>query len=144
MTVRATTTEIGKVLEYEDGTFSPDAIALDAFINQANILTDWLSSVDTSSELSAACLTAIEVQLAAHFYRVQRDKDYQSKSANGASGSFEGQTGLALQATHYGQTAMLLDVTGKLTKRNLESQQGKRVATVTWLGWQDHSEDPYS
>lgn len=139
---RATQAEVTKVVEWQDGTNGP-VISLDTFINQANILVNWLTSKDTDNELDTATLTAIEVQLAAHFYAVQRDPQYQSKAGAGASGSFQGATGYSLQATHFGQTALLLDVTGLLTKRNLEAQQGKRVSKTTWIGWQDHSEDPY-
>ena len=140
---RATAQAVKDVVEWQDGSNGP-VIPLTSFINQANILTDWLDSVDTSNELSEDALTAIEVQLAAHFYAVQRDPQYQSKATSGASGSFQGSTSFSLQATHYGQTALLLDVTGKLTKRNLEAQQGKRVTSTTWIGYQDHSEDPYT
>ena len=143
MTVRATAKAVTEIVEWQDGN-NGQMIPLASFINQANIMTDWLESKDADSELSAATLTAIEVQLAAHFYAVQRDPQYQSKSTAGASGSFQGATSFSLQATHYGQTALLLDVTGRLTKRNLEAQQGKRVATTTWIGHIDHSEDPYS
>ena len=139
---RATQADVIKVVEWQDGTNGP-MIQLEPFINQANILTNWLASKDTDSELDTDTLTAIEVQLAAHFYSVQRDPQYQSKAGAGASGSFQGATGYSLAATHFGQTAMLLDSTALLTKRNLEAQQGKRVSKTTWIGWQDHSEDPY-
>ena len=139
---RATKEAVIGIVEWQDGTNGP-LIPLEPFIDQAHVLTNWLESADVDSELSDELLTAIEVQLAAHFYSVQRDPKYQSKSAPGASGSFQGATGYSLQATHFGQNAMLLDVTGLLTKRNLEAQQGKRVSKTTWLGWQDHSEDPY-
>lgn len=140
---RATQADVIKIVEWQDGTNGP-MISLEPFINQAHILTDWLDSKDTDNELAEATLTAIEVQLAAHFYSVQRDPQYQSKSGAGASGSFQGATGYSLAATHFGQTAMLLDSTSLLTKRNLEAQGGKRISKTTWLGWQDHSEDPYS
>jgi hypothetical protein len=141
---RATKDAVIEVVEWQDGTISEEpAISLTPFIRQANILVDWLHSKDTDNELNDTALTAIEVQLAAHFYSVQRDPQLQSKSTDGASGSYQGATGFSLQATHYGQNAMLLDVTGNLTKRNIEAQQGKRVSVTTWLGWQDHSEDPY-
>lgn len=141
---RATPTAVAEVVEHEDGTISDnDAISLTRFIRQANLLVTWLHTKDTNNELDDALLTEIEVQLAAHFYAVQRDPQFQSKSTDGASGSYQGATGYSLQATHYGQTAMLLDVTGILTKRNIEAQEGKRVSVTTWLGWQDHSEDPY-
>lgn len=140
---RATAQAVKDVVEWQDGTNGP-VIPLTSFINQANIMVNWLASVDDDSELDSDTLTAIEVQLAAHFYAVQRDPQYQSKATSGASGSFQGATSFSLQATHYGQTALLMDITGKLTKRNLEAQQGKRVVSTTWLGYQDHSEDPYT
>lgn len=144
MTVRATSAAVMEVVEVQDGTISEDsAISLTTFINQANLLTNWLDTKDTSNELSEDMLTAIEVQLAAHFYAVQRDLQYQSKSTDGASGSFQGATAFVLEATHYGQTAKLLDVTGQLAKRDIEAREGKRVSITTWIGWQDHSEDPY-
>lgn len=139
---RATQVDVIKVVEWQDGTNGP-VIPLEPFINQANILTNWLHSKDVDNELDDDTLKAIEVQLAAHFYAVQRDPQYQSKGGAGASGSFQGATGYSLQATHFGQTAMLLDSTSLLTKRNLEAQQGKRITKTTWIGWQDHSEDPY-
>lgn len=142
MAFRATQKSVTDVVEWQDGTNGP-TIPLKPFINQANILVNWLHAHDTDNELDDDALAAIETQLAAHFYAVQRDPQYQSKSTDGASGSFQGATGYSLQATHYGQNALLLDVTGLLTKRNLEAQQGKRVSKTTWLGWQDHSEDPY-
>lgn len=142
MAPRTSARDVARVVEWQDGT-NGEEIGLENFIVQANLLTNWLDSVDTDNELDSATLKEIETQLAAHFYAVQRDPQYQSKSTNGASGSFQGATGYSLQATHYGQTAMLLDVTANLTKRNLEAQQGKRISKTTWIGWQDHSEDPY-
>lgn len=143
MALRVSQEDVEEVLERQDDTNGVD-IPLTPFIKQANVLTNWLQAQDSSNELDADTLTEIERQLTAHFYSVQRDPQYQSKATGGASGSFQGATGYSLQATHFGQTALLLDVTGRLTKRNLEAQQGKRVATVTWLGYQDHSEDPYT
>jgi len=141
---RATPSDVAKIVEWQDGigTDGPK-IALEPFIRQAHILTNWLEKADSKNELDDDTLTEIEIQLAAHFYAVQRDPQYQSKSAAGASGSFQGATGYSLQATHFGQTALLLDVTSLLTKRNLEAQQGKRISRTIWLGWQDHSENPY-
>jgi hypothetical protein len=142
MTIRASKADVIAIVEWQDGTNGP-VIPLEPFIKQANIMVNWLDSQDTDNELDDDTLEAIEVQLAAHFYSVQRDPQYQSKSSATASGSFQGATGYSLQATHFGQNAMLLDVTSLLTKRNLEAQSGKRVSRTTWLGWQDHSEDPY-
>lgn len=135
---------VREIVEWQSGEEGLEPpIPLKPFIRQANILTDWLASEDTDSKLSSSTLKEIETLLAAHFYQVHRDLGYQSKSTDGASGAFQGQTSFALQATHHGQTAMVLDVTGALTKRNIESQTGIRKASTTWLGWQDHSADPY-
>ena len=144
-TARTSPALVNEVVEWQDGSSERPGppIQLDSFINQANSLVNWLDRQDTDSELDDATLIQIETQLAAHFYAVQRDPQYQSKSTQGASGSFQGATGFSLQATHYGQTAMLLDFTGKLTKRNKEAQEGRKIATTIWLGHQDHSEDPY-
>jgi hypothetical protein len=58
------------------------------------------------------------------------DKAYQSKSTGGASGTFQGQTGMRLESTDYGQAAMILDVTGRLASRS----QGRTRPTVAWGG----------
>jgi len=139
---RVTPLQVSRIIEWQDGT-NGDIIQLEPFIELANIEVNWLDGKDTSGELSDAELRQIEKFLAAHSYTVHRDRQLQSESTNGASGSYQGQTGLGLQATHFGQTAMRLDTTGNLTKRNLESIEGKKVATLTWIGWQDHSKDPY-
>jgi len=143
MAVRATAKAVTEVVEWQDGN-NGQMIPLASFINQANIMTDWLESKDTDSELSVATLTAIEVQLAAHFYAVQRDSQYQSKATAGASGSRTDSHSIGFEGTPHGLTALRLDFTGNLIKRELESRQGKRVVSTTWLGHIDHSEDPYS
>jgi hypothetical protein len=99
MTIRASKADVIAIVEWQDGTNGP-VIPLEPFIKQANIMVNWLDSKDTDNELDDDTLEAIEVQLAAHFYSVQRDPQYQSKSAAGASGSFQGATGYSLQATH--------------------------------------------
>ena len=142
MTARATQDAVREIIDWTDGTNGP-IIPLAAFIRQAHIIANWLQSVDRKNELSEEMLTEIEVNLAAHFYSVQRDPQYQSKSTDGASGQFTGQTGFVLEATHYGQSALLIDVTGNLAKRSIEAREGKRPPSFHWIGWQDHSEDPY-
>jgi len=107
---------------------------LDPFIDTANELITWLDGEDTDGDLTTAMLEKIERYLAAHFY-AHADQLMQSKSTGGASGAFQGQTGMGLAHTHYGYTAMVLDVTGKLAQRNKETEEGgKRKASVAWLG----------
>jgi hypothetical protein len=59
-------------------------------------------------------LEVIERWLAAHLYCVT-DRPYKSRSAGGASGTFDGNTDKGLDATLYGQTAKVLDTTGFLS-----------------------------
>jgi hypothetical protein len=106
------------------------SLSIAPFIDQASALTDKVSAADTTGELGTDLLLMIEKNLAAHFYAF-RDPQYTSKSTGGASGSFQGQTGLGLNATYWGQTAMLLDVTGYLTELNMATRP---KASLTWLG----------
>ncbi len=130
---RISSNDLVNIIEWQDGSNGP-MIPLAPFIAQAHGLTNWLHKEDRRKELDEDALTQIETQLAAHFYSVQRDLPFQSKNTSGASGSFQGATGLSLQSTHYGQTALLLDVTSLLAKRNLEAQHGRRVSKTVWLG----------
>ena len=86
-----------------------------AYITTSNLLvTDRLGS----SGLAAGLLTQIETYLAAHLITVTRER----KAAQAGRGedrvTFEGQTGMRLDSTLYGQTAMVLDTTGKLSTLN--------------------------
>lgn len=103
------------------------------FIRAASLLVDKLDVYDTAGVHSVADLKEIETWLAAHFYGL-RDAQYQSKSTGGASATFQGQTGLCLDLTWWGQTAKILDTTGYLAKLDQEAKGGKRVASMQWLG----------
>lgn len=104
-------------------------VSLKPFIRTANILTDKVASQDVDGELGTDLLKEIELYLSAHFYG-HRDQLFQSKSTDGASASFQGKTGMFLTSTQYGQTAMMLDVTGYL--RSLDT--GITPVELTWLG----------
>jgi hypothetical protein len=99
-------------------------------IETATVIVDRVATCATAKAitLTAAELELIERWLSAHFYAMT-DQTYSSKSTGGASASFHGQTGLALDATKYGQTAKLLDYSGCLTAIG-----GRQVASGAWLG----------
>ncbi len=139
---RVTAEQVAEIVEWQDGSNGP-VIPLTPFIQQAYLLTNWLHSVDTDNELDDDTLLEIEKNLAAHFYTTQRDFQYQSKSTSGASGSRTDAHSIGFEGTPHGLAALRLDVTANLTKRELEARYGKRISKTTWLGWQDHSEDPY-
>lgn len=105
-------------------------IDVEPFITAANALTDYVNTCDTKKDniLTTALLLQIEIYLAAHFYAI-RDPQYQEKKTGDASATFQGQTGKRLELTHWGQQAMLMDVSGCLAAIN----KGGRVGAY-WLG----------
>ena len=103
-------------------------VSVGPFIDTANTLTDYVSSQDSDSVLTAALLKQIELYLAAHFYS-HRDQLFSEKKSMDASAVFQGETAMGLRSTQYGQAAVDLDVSGTLAKLG----KGKKLA-VTWLG----------
>jgi len=125
MAARTTTGDVQAIL----GSHYDSTISLQPFIDTAVILVDWLDTQDTDNELSVAALEMIERYIAAHIYE-HADQIAQSKGVGRANATFQGQTAMYLEGTKYGQTAILLDVTGNL--KNL----GKGAVTIdiAWLG----------
>jgi len=116
-------------------------LSITPFIRTANILTNWLDGQDTDNELDDDTLTEIETWLAAHFY-AHRDQLLASANTGASGGSFQGDTGKNLDSTLYGQTAMLLDTTGNLTRLSLGVEDGKKTASLTWAGTASDSPRP--
>lgn len=111
------------------------------FIETANILTTRIAACAEEKEqpLTTAELEMIERWLACHFYG-QSDKPLGSKSTGGASGSYHGQTGMHLESTMYGQTAVVLDPSGCLA----DISQGQAAsAQGFWLGKRPSEQTDY-
>lgn len=134
---RTTATLVKDVLGSEyDGQKS-----LTPYVRWANLVTSrvYTCAYDRGVTLSDSELTEIETWLAAHAYQ-QADPGYQSRSENGASGSFRGQTGMYLESTLFGQTAVMLDNSGCLKAIG----SGSAVyATGEWLGLPPSEQTPY-
>ena len=113
-----TTSEKVKELLFRDFD-DEDCPSLDPAVAAANALTDRVVSAATSKGESLTTKEAelVERYLAAHFY-CQSDRQYSSSNTEGSSGSFAGQSGMYLESTSYGQTAMLLDTSGSLRELN--------------------------
>lgn len=78
--------------------------------------------------LTSEELELIERWLSAHYYCMS-DSPYSARSTQGASGTFQGQTGMGVEATKYGQVAEGIDYSGCLSA--LLRGQFLRLA---WLG----------
>jgi len=106
----------------------PD-LNLTPFINRANALTDYVASKDSQGVLSVAMLREIETLLACHFYD-RIDHAYAERATGKASGVFQGQYGMHLDGTKWGQDAITMDVSGTLSKLS----KGTIKAQTAWLG----------
>lgn len=109
-----------------DGTLPP----LDRFIKAANLITTRVYECSVRAELALSDeeLLEIETWLTCHFY-VQSDQVSASRSEAGASMSFQGQLGMGIENSKYGQTALSMDYSGCLRK----VLKGQR-ASGAWLG----------
>ncbi len=126
MAARVSAAEVQSIIEVDT-----NIADITPFITVANLLVD---QVCLDSGYTDELLKEIERWLAAHFYAI-RDPRFQSQGAGGASASFQGQTGMMLEATSYGQQAMILDVEGNLAVLNENIQRGlKPTVSVSWLG----------
>lgn len=114
--------------DYDDAN-SPD---LTPFIDAASAMVDDAVTCASDRDITIDSTRAelIERWLAAHFYATS-DKTYQSKSTEGASASFTGQTAMYLESTLYGQHAMRLDKSGCLSAAGGAE---RKTARAKWLG----------
>ena len=120
MATRVTATEVKEIF---DTTLS-DA-QLDTFILAANlVVTEKLST----SGLSTAMLKEIERWLSAHLAAIRDQMPSQEKIGD-ASVRYQGETGMGLRFTSYGQQVMLLDTTGTLA-----NSLGKKGAVIKHIG----------
>lgn len=94
---------------------------LEAWLDIANELVDDIADADSS--IDATRLTKIEKLLAAHLASTQ-DQRVERDSVADASATYQGETGMRINATVYGQQAAMLDPTGTL------ADQGKPKASI--------------
>jgi len=88
---------------------------INAFINTAHRLVDDRLS---NKGMTAALLGEIELWLAAHFLSMRDQRKKQVKVGD-TSVTFQGESGMGLNATSYGQQAALLDYSGSLAALGL-------------------------
>ena len=89
---------------------------LSAFVNSAHYV---IQNNLLSSGLSSDILTEIHKYLAAHFASL-RDQRIASERVADVSMNYQGKTDMGLNATLYGQTALMLDTSGSLANLALK------------------------
>ena len=125
MAWRVTPEEVESVIRDYDSD-----IDLKPMILAANALTDVVSSKDTDSLLNATILQEIERHIAAHVYDAT-DPEADNEQTGKSTTQYTGLYGKGcLDGTRHGKLAMMLDVTGYLSRLN----EGRKKATAAWLG----------
>lgn len=123
MSQRTTVTKVQNIL----GNHYDSSTDLQVFVDTAVAVTDKLSSLDTGNYLTSALKKQIETYLAAHYY-LHHDQQISAQSVGKSKDDYAGKYGMGLKSTRYGQSALDLDVSGKL------ATMGKPKARIGWLG----------
>lgn len=111
MTALASTARVTPALVKEIIETALTGDELNPFINVAHYL---VQQILLDKGLSADLLTEIEKWLSAHFLAIM-DQRVHSESVGGEwQATYQGKTDMGLNATTYGQQALLLDTTGSL------------------------------
>lgn len=113
--------------------------SLNPFIETASAIVDRVAAcaIRRSKTLTPGELELVERWLAAHFYCMS-DPQYAAKSTDAASATFTGQTGMRIESTRYGQTALTVDYSGCLDMLNK-----RQTVAVKWLGKPASQQIPY-
>lgn len=127
MAVRTTSSAVQKIIEI-DSTIVTD---LSPHIETANNL---VNQVCLSSSYSTETLELIERWLAAHFAGIHGTR-YASEEA-ATKVTYQVVTDMHLNATLWGQQAMVLDTMGNLAALNEQAKDGGKAASISvvWLG----------
>ena len=116
MAVRVTATEVKQILD--DSALSDTIV--DAYITGANALVN-----DTLGTGTTDILKQIELWLTAHMISCTRERMAKTEGAGGASITYIGEYGDALNSTPYGQMVLTLDTTGSMASLGL-----KKASTI--------------
>lgn len=113
---RVTATEVKGIID----TDLTDA-AVEVYITSANVMVDSVLGTGTTD-----LLKEVERWLSAHMIAITKERQEKSVEAGGASVNYSGRFGDMLQSTTYGQTVLMLDITGKFA--NLGGHRPKIIA----------------
>jgi hypothetical protein len=123
MAIRVTDIEVFEIID-------TSLTNIDPFINSASLIVDgYLLSKGLSDEI----LKQIELYIAAHLLSL-KDPRTKSVGVDVLSESYQGQWGLGLNGTSYGQTAILLDSSGTLGSL---TKNGKLTTSFGVIGYHE-------
>ena len=113
--------------------------SLTPFIETANSVTSRVNNLASSNgySLTDTELELIERCLSAHLY-VMSDQTYAEKRTGDAEAVYKGMSGMGLEASNYGQQALIIDTTGSLAALS----KGYK-AKGFWLGLNPTSQTDY-
>lgn len=138
MAIRTTPAEVQQATP-----ISCEGVNLHPYIRKASLLVNQIETADTENLLDADTLKELETLLAAHFYQHLMDQQEKSKNTGRAGATFHGETGKYFEATFPGQSALELDATGYLSKKQGELVSGmNKKARLLWLGTPTDSTRP--
>lgn len=123
---RTTPTLVQALLGGDYGPLSDGSLPdLNQYITGASLFVD---RVVTCAQKKGIPLTSDETEyvercIAAHFYQ-SSDPAYKQKATSSASGGFFGQDGKLIQATRYGQLAIMADTSGCVNALGMRQNAG--------------------
>lgn len=104
--VRVTAAQVMEIISTSQST-----AVVNAFINSAHAVVE---ANLASASLGETLLTQIELWMAAHFLAM-KDQRKSAVKVGDLSVTYQGQTGMGLNATQYGQQALAMDTSGTLS-----------------------------
>jgi len=118
MANRVTIAEVEQIIDLDSSISDADVTA------HISVANRFVTSVCTSSSLTAAILKDIELYVSAHLLALGWQKQTKAEKAGPVSESFFGKTDTGLKYTQYGQMAIMLDISGALAS---VSDSGKKI-----------------
>jgi hypothetical protein len=122
---RTTPAEVKRIIDTD---LTDDDV--NAYISGATEIVTSILGTDTTISDELKC--NIEMWLAAHLIASTREQQIQSAGAGGAKVTYQGQTGIGLNATLYGQQVLVMDTTGKMAAAL--SKQKASITAITSFG----------
>lgn len=132
--MRTTQEKVEAIIDVDEG------VDLTPFIEVANEL---VTECCVDSGYSDSRLEKIETWLSAHLYAI-KDMRPASESIGGVSINYQYKVGLYLEATMYGQQAMMLDTCGNLAELSKRMETGggiKKSIDISWMGTEENDEE---